>query len=92
MTDRRSFVALALSAFVGLEADVLFRIFILVPMQTYSLFYGWDVEGLRAIWTLGAILTPLKAALATLATTIIGPPLINLVNQINYNARKMLDA
>jgi predicted membrane protein len=74
-------VILAISAFVGLEADVLFRIVLLVPGQTYSLFYGWDVQALQAIWTAGAIGTPLKALLATLGTVIIGHPLISLLRR-----------
>jgi len=76
-TSRRNLVyVLALSAFIGLEADVLFRIFILVPCQTYRLFYGYDVSILQATWVLGAVETPIKAALSALVTTMIGLPLI----------------
>jgi hypothetical protein len=85
LSNEKLFAVLGVSAFVGLEADVLFRIFILVPMQTYSYFYGWDAAFLQSVWTLGAILTPLKASLATLATMIIGPPLLNLVKQIKFS-------
>ncbi len=73
---------LALSVFIGLEADVLFRIFVFVPCQTYQLFYGYDVGSLQAIWALGAIETPIKAALSTIVNIIIGPSII-------YVARKM---
>ena len=41
-----------LSALVGLEADVLFRIFVFVPAQGYSFFYGLAPEALIAIWAL----------------------------------------
>lgn len=72
----------ALSAFIGLEADVLFRIFVLVPCQTYSLFYGWDAGVLQAIWAAGAIETPIKAALSTIITAVVGPPIIHVVRRM----------
>jgi len=68
--------ALATSAFTGLEADVLFRIFIFVPGQTYWLFYGSTVEELVAIWGAGAIITPIKVVISTLVTTTVGLPLV----------------
>jgi len=75
--------ALALCAFVGLEADVLFRIFVFIPCQTYQLFYGFDVEALRIIWIGGTVETPLKAAMSTFATAIIGPPVIRAIAKMN---------
>jgi len=72
---------LAFCAFIGLEADVLFRIFILIPCQTYRLFYGWGVEVLRAIWTLGAAETPVKVALSTLVTVTVTPPIIRVLRK-----------
>ena len=75
-SKRNLVYVLAFSAFIGLEADVLFRIFIFVPCQTYQLFYGYDVSILQATWVLGAVETPIKAALSALVTTMIGLPLI----------------
>ncbi|MEM3153664.1 MAG: hypothetical protein QW629_03015, partial [Candidatus Bathyarchaeia archaeon] len=57
-SEKRLIYILVLSVFIGLEADVLFRIFIFVPCQTYNLFYGYEVAELKAIWTLGAVETP----------------------------------
>ena len=71
-----------LSAFIGLEADVLFRIFVFVPGQTYRLFYDYSVETLRLIWVEGAAETPIKVALSTLITAVIGPPIIKAVRKI----------
>ena len=68
---------LAFAAFIGLEADVLFRIFLLVPGGTYQYFYGLDVEELKIIWISGAIFTPLKAALSTFATVVIGKTVVD---------------
>jgi len=76
---------LALSTFIGLEADVLFRIFILIPCQTYSLFYGWDVTVLQAIWAAGAIETPIKAAISTIVTVLIGPPIIGIARKMGLS-------
>jgi hypothetical protein len=63
---------LALSAFVGLEADVLFRIFLFIPGQTYHLLYGLPVEVLQVIWVSGALMTPIKVAASILLTAIVG--------------------
>lgn len=76
------FHILALSTFIGLEADVLFRIFIFVPCQTYQLFYGYDVGALQAIWILGAVETSTKAALSTVITVIMGMPIITAVRKM----------
>lgn len=72
---------LAVAAFVGLEADVLFRISVFIPGQTYRLFYGFDVETLQIIWGGGAIITPIKVALSTIASLIIGHPLIRALKK-----------
>jgi len=83
LLKKRASFALALCAFVGLEADVLFRIFLFIPCQTYQLFYGFDVEALRLIWMAGAVGTPVKAAISTFATAMIGPPLIKTIARMN---------
>lgn len=64
----------AVSAFLGLEADVLLRIFILVPCQGYRFFYGWTPELLKATWTVPApLITPFKVLLSTFIVMLIGP-------------------
>ncbi|UCD96854.1 MAG: hypothetical protein JSV35_02010 [Candidatus Bathyarchaeota archaeon] len=78
-SSRNLSLRLVLAAFIGLEADVLFRIFLLVPAGTYQYFYGWDIETLRAVWVSGAIGTPLKVALSTFATVVIGKPIVDLI-------------
>ncbi|MCW4052688.1 MAG: hypothetical protein NWE78_05735, partial [Candidatus Bathyarchaeota archaeon] len=74
-------VSLALAAFIGLEADVLFRIFLFVPCQTYRLFYTFDVGTLIVIWGAGAILTPVKALLSTITTVLIGRPIVRFLRK-----------
>lgn len=72
---------LALCALIGLEADILFRIFVFIPCQTYRLFYGFGVEDLIPIWVLGAAETPIRVAMSILVTTIVGPQLIKITRK-----------
>jgi len=73
----------AVSAFIGLEADVLFRIFILVPCQGYRLFYGWTPELLVTIWTIPApLITPFKVLLSTFIVTLIGPQIKRILGDL----------
>lgn len=74
-------IVLAVIAFVGLEADVLFRIFILIPCQTYRIFYGWNVEDLQFIWGSGAVITPIKVVLSSMAAVAIGHPLLETLRK-----------
>ena len=67
---------LALCVIIGLEADVLYRIMVLVPGQAYQLIFGWDLTALQGAFLYGAGETPIKVAFATLVTIIIGPPIL----------------
>ncbi len=80
---------IALSTFIGLEADILFRIFVFIPGQTYRLFYEYSVETLRFIWMEGAAETPVKVALSTLVTAIVGPPVIRAVRKTKLFSESM---
>lgn len=75
------FCMLPLCAFIGLEADVLFRIFLFIPCQTSQIIYGFNVETLQLIWVAGTFVTPIQVALSTLATSIIGTPFIKVLKQ-----------
>jgi len=81
-TGLRLSYIVALCTFIGLEADVLFRIFILVPCQTYRLIYTLDVSELQWWWAAGAIETSVKAALSTLVNIMITPPIIMAVRKM----------
>ncbi len=72
---------IALSALIGLEADILFRIFVLIPGQTYRLFYGLSTEALIPIWVEAAAITPIKVAISILVATIVVPPLIKVIKK-----------
>lgn len=71
---------LGLSAFIGLEADVLFRICLFIPAQTYQSIYGLPVEALQAIWVAGALITPIKVAFSAFTTALLGSSLIRTLN------------
>ncbi|MEM3701069.1 MAG: hypothetical protein QXL57_09450 [Candidatus Bathyarchaeia archaeon] len=83
-SKKRLIYILAISVFIGLEADVLFRIFIFVPCQTYNLFYGYGVDELQAIWALGAVETPIKVGLSAVITSLVGPPMIDAVRKLKF--------
>lgn len=70
-----NWVRYGLSAFIGLESDVLFRIFLFIPVGTYQTIYGLPEEILASIWVAGALITPIKVVVSTLLTTFIGPRL-----------------
>jgi len=69
---------LPLVAFIGLEADILFRIFLFIPCQTYHLFYGLSAEVLEAIWVAAAFITPIQVAISIVVTAIVGPYVLRL--------------
>ncbi|MEM2922317.1 MAG: hypothetical protein QXF26_08400 [Candidatus Bathyarchaeia archaeon] len=64
--------ALTFSAFIGLEADILFRIFVFIPLGTYKWLYGFPVEFVQAVWVVSAVLTPIQVGLGTLLTFAVG--------------------
>lgn len=72
---------IALSALIGLEADILFRIFVFIPCQTYRLFYGLNLGILIPIWVEAAAITPIKVGISILVTTTFGPPLIKAIRK-----------
>jgi len=75
---------LPIYAFIGLEADILFRIFAFIPCQTYWFIYGFNVETLQFIWIAGALITPIQVAISALLTLIVGIPLIKILNKSGF--------
>lgn len=73
---------LALATVIGLEADILSRIFILIPGQVYWVYYDLPVVELQLWWLVAGFITPIKVIVAALATVAIGKSLLrNLQNQ-----------
>jgi hypothetical protein len=64
---------------IGLESDVLFRVFILIPGQTYRLFYGFSVEGLQTLWWSAGFIIPLKVIMSVVVVLLVGKSLIRIL-------------
>jgi hypothetical protein len=73
-------VSLGFSALIGTEADVLTRIFILIPLSGYQ-WWGIPAQLLPYIFVLGAFQTPIEAVISVAATIIIGVPLIKALQK-----------
>jgi hypothetical protein len=82
LSDINLLYVTALSTFIGLEADVLFRIFLFIPCQTYRIFFALDTGTLQVIWAVGAVETSTKAALSILVNMIVIPPLVKAVRKM----------
>lgn len=75
----------ALSALIGLEADVLFRIFILIPCRGYSVFYGFTSEVLEMIWSVPApLITPVKVAISASIATLLIPSILRVLRENEF--------
>jgi hypothetical protein len=66
---------------IALETDILFRVFVLVPGQTYWFFYGWTPIELYYIWLGAGFVTPIKVILATIVTVTLGHQLLAALEQ-----------
>jgi len=72
---------LLFSSAIALEADILFRIFVLVPGQTYWFFYGWTPNELYYIWLGAGFITPIKVVLACIVAVTLGRQLLRVLEQ-----------
>jgi hypothetical protein len=72
---------LILASIIGLEIDILVRIFILVPGQFWWLFYGFSVPEMQGMWLVAGVITPIKVILSSIATIAIGKSLMLHFNQ-----------
>jgi hypothetical protein len=77
---RRLPIFLGFAALIGTEADVLTRIFILIPLNGYQ-WWGIPAQLLPYIFVLGAFQTPIEAVFSVAATIIIGVPLIKTLQK-----------
>ena len=77
-------VWVALCSFIGLEADVLFRIFLFIPVGTYRSIYGFPVEILSEIWALSAVSTPIQVGMSVVFSYLTVPSIMNFVERRVY--------
>jgi hypothetical protein len=68
--------AFAFSALIGLEADILFRIFLFVPLGTYNWLYGFPLDFVRSVWMVSAFITPIQVGIALFSTSLAGTILL----------------
>ncbi len=83
LAPRLDSLTIVFAAVIGLEADILFRIFVLVPGQAYWLFYGLTVEQLQYIWVGASIITPVKVILSAIATLMITKAVLKQIVEPN---------
>lgn len=79
---RDQWLRLLFCSMIGLEVDILLRVFILVPGQTYWLFYGLTLPQLQLLWLSAGLITPTKVALAAIFTVTIGYSLLQLLPRV----------
>ncbi len=70
-----------LATVIGLESDILVRIFILIPGQMYWIYYGMPLEVIQGLWLVAGVITPIKVILAAIATIAIGRSLLEIFPQ-----------
>ncbi len=78
---QKRWLMLGLASVVGLESDILLRICILVPGQTYWLFYGLTPEMLSLLWLGAGLVTPIKVVLAVLVSITLGVPTLSILEK-----------
>jgi hypothetical protein len=82
---KNSRIAAAVSTLLGLEADILFRIFVLIPAQGYNIFYGLTPEVLAMIWSVPApLITPIKVATSILIAASLVPPIFKVLQENGF--------
>ena len=77
---------LVLGTVIGLEVDILVRIFILIPGQFWWFFYGIPVEELQLMWLVAGFITPIKVIFAVIASLAIGKPLLHQFQQQKFDS------
>ncbi|MCJ7608296.1 hypothetical protein MUP00_01305 [Candidatus Bathyarchaeota archaeon] len=65
-------LALVFSTLIGLEADILFRVFIFVPLGTYDWLYGFSLSFVRDVWIVSALITPIQVGIALVSSLLAG--------------------
>ncbi len=81
---------LILATVIGLETDILVRIFILIPGQVYWTYYAMPLEILQGLWLVAGIITPIKVMLSALATIAIGQALIRHFQEWKQDSGNLL--
>ncbi len=90
-SEKKNLLNLIFCTVIGLETDILTRVFLLVPGQTYWLFYGFTVEDLQVLWLGAGIITPIKVIMAVLLMVTVGYQVLKaLPHYVGYSKEKGL--
>ncbi|MFW9925960.1 MAG: hypothetical protein ACFFDM_04240 [Candidatus Thorarchaeota archaeon] len=81
ITEMKRILLLLFTTFIALETDILFRVFVLVPGQTYWFFYGWTPVELALIWSVAGFITPIKVVLAAIVSVTLGLQILRILEQ-----------
>ncbi|MFW9794825.1 MAG: ECF transporter S component [Candidatus Thorarchaeota archaeon] len=79
LSERRKVILLLFVTVIALETDILFRIFLLVPGQTYWFFYGWTPEYLYDLWLVAGFITPAKVVMAAIVSITLGLQILRII-------------
>ncbi|MBS7644928.1 MAG: hypothetical protein QXR65_05425 [Candidatus Bathyarchaeia archaeon] len=74
-------IRVGVTAFVAVELDVLFRIFMLIPLGLYRL-YPIPLELMPEIFIAGAFTTPLEAGYTVVVCGVVGPAVLLALDKI----------
>ena len=77
--NRFHLLILLFCTIIGLESDILLRIFILIPGHTYWFFYQMTPDALQFLWLGAGIVTAIKVSLAAVMTVTVGLSLLRLL-------------
>jgi hypothetical protein len=80
-SERYSLLLLLFCTVIALETDILFRVFVLVPGQTYWFFYGLTPAILYDMWLVAGIITPIKVVMAAIVVLTLGRQLLRVLEQ-----------
>lgn len=69
---KRELMQLIFCTVIGLEADILTRVFLFVPGQLYWIFYGLTPTDLQLLWLAAGIITPIKVLLSVIMMVTLG--------------------
>ncbi len=78
-------ITILFATVIGLETDILFRIFLLIPCQMYWILYGLSVTGLQLIWLSAGFVTPVKVFLASIVGLIVIRPILDIVRNNQFD-------
>jgi hypothetical protein len=81
ISEKKRVLLLLFSTVIALETDILFRVFVLVPGQTYWFFYGWTPADLALIWSVAGFITPIKVVLAAIVAITLGLQLLRILER-----------